>query len=210
MREVNLEVGSATENVFEPNEKVADEERGKEQELRSRAPSPQCKASYLDVARQPTILTELPSDREGKGKYFCQQNGSIYSNQGRKPQDGALLFKKYHKAEREQLEEAIREMLEKKRLLHVSFIGNSVMELLVEKEDSTGIIKLMKSAGMIHMPYFNVFENALGNRRPVHPNSVLARNISMVRGRARFVPPKGNNYWAKNGIRISPTLQTEG
>ncbi len=55
---------------------------------------------------------------------------------GESPKIVALYFINIPKAEREHLEEAIREMLEKKRLLHVSFIGNSVMELIAEKEDS--------------------------------------------------------------------------
>ncbi len=44
-----------------------------------------------------------------------------------------LHFRNLPKTERKFIEEAIRELLVKRKLLHISFIGNSVMELLVEK-----------------------------------------------------------------------------
>ncbi len=103
----------------------------------------------------------------------------------------------YRKTDREHTEEAIRELLENRRLIHVSFIGYSVMELFVEKQDSTTIIALLRSAGMIYMPHFNVFKNALRNRGATESLEGKEKNMAMVRGRARYCAEKATTYVAR-------------
>ncbi len=100
-----------------------------------------------------------------KLKTFNGKKGALMPARGQPRKIIALYFRNIPKTERERIGEAIRELLSKRRLLHVSFIGSSVMELLVEKTDSPTILALVRSAGMTYMPYFNVFENSLRNRR---------------------------------------------
>ncbi len=89
------------------------------------------------------------------------------------------------------------ELLSHRKLLHVSFIGHSVMELLVEKKDSVTIATFVRSAGMTQMPNFNVFDNAMRNRRKAEIPTAQAKNMAMVRGRANFCASKADNYVAK-------------
>ncbi len=108
-----------------------------------------------------------------------------------------LHFRNLPKTERKFIEEAIRELLVKRKLLHISFIGNSVMELLVEKDDSPTIINMVTSARMIYIPNFGVFNNSTRNRNRESASSGMVANMSMLRGRARYCATKADNYAAK-------------
>ncbi len=74
------------------------------------------------------------------------------------------------------------------------------MERLVQKEDSPTIIELGTSAGMTHMPYFNVFENALKISAPVEGK---LRNMSVLSGRARYCADEDETTLESNGTGAS-------
>ncbi len=71
------------------------------------------------------------------------------------------------------------------------------MEPLRDSEDPDSpwrVVRNRRSAGMIHIPYFNVFENALRKRKTSPYLEGQLRNMSMLRGRARYFADKAENY----------------
>ncbi len=70
-----------------------------------------------------------------RAKVFAQKMGPLIANREKRSKVAATYFKNLPKTERRHTEEAVRELLGNRRILHGSFIGNSVMELLVEKDD---------------------------------------------------------------------------
>ncbi len=99
---------------------------------------------------------EQPATKRGYGKRepVLRENGGDDASKWETPPVVSLYFRNIPKTDREHTEEAIRELLSHRKLLHVSFIGHSVMELLVEKKDSVTIATFVRSAGMTQMPNF--------------------------------------------------------
>ncbi len=54
-----------------------------------------------------------------------------------------VYVKNIPRAERKDIVEAVRELLANQRILHISSIGNSVMEILTEKDCSQSILNLV-------------------------------------------------------------------
>ncbi len=153
--------------------------------------------SYLEVARRASTVQELGLHDQEKVNMFHEKMGALMPKAGATPKVTAVHFRNLPKTERKYIEDAVRELLAKRKLLHVSFIGNSVMEILIEEEDSPAIISLVTSAGMIRMPDFNVFENSTRRHRQESETSARAANMSKLRGRARYCASTADNYAAK-------------
>lgn len=91
--------------------------------------------SYLDTARRAEENQHVSEEDRSKLHAFTARMGPIM-RPDKSPMVELLYFKNLPKTERTYIEEAVRDLLANRRLLHVSFIKNSVMELLVEKVDS--------------------------------------------------------------------------
>ncbi len=86
----------------------------------------------------------------------------------------------------------------------MSFIGNSVMELLVHEKDSPKITDLIRSARMVHMHEFNIFRKCYQSKeKEEKAPSIMAKNMSILRGRARFCATKADSYNRKRVVHES-------
>ena len=175
----NIEMQRTEESITDRVEKRTRGPRGKAQ-------------TYLEALRK-----NIAEEDVNKVDAFTAKMGAFMPLQGAKTKLRALYFRGLPKSERSTIKDAVAELLNKWKILNISFVGNSVMELLTMHEESERIAQVIKLTGMRQLLNFDVFANALGNRRKLEDRETKLKNYSKVRARAWHCSQAAENIHAK-------------
>ena len=167
----------------------------------------QGKASYRDITAKNISENEAQKNSQEHREVTQEEQKNLSAFENRmnkyarhndpKPKLTALYFKNLPRAPTEEIEEALRELLQNRTVHYISFIGKSVVEVLTETKERQEIAKLMRKARMVWMVGHNIFDNAIKKGKFTESSLRDVKNATMVRTRARHCAAKAKNEQAK-------------
>ncbi len=146
-------------------------------------------------------MLTLPDNEKGEVSRLGECMGLFIRPTRERTKAVATHVKNIPRAEREDNEEAVRDLLPKERILNVTFIGNSVMEILTEKHC---FLNLVQPTHMKIMPNLNVFENALSKTSGARTDYPETTSVKIIFQSNLFILRKD---WK---IKISQTVHFAG
>ncbi len=102
--------------------------------------------------------------------------GNLMPDIGIRPKLVALYFSNLPKSPADQIEEEVRDILERRAVHHMSFVGKSVIEILVETRQREEVTSFLKAARMVCIFRHYVFDSPSGRRRNEDTHINLERN----------------------------------